>query len=98
VNVAGEASKQGVPLGEAETLVRYAQSLPHLEVCGLMTIAPYADHPEAARPIFGKLRAIRDSLGLEELSMGMSGDFETAVEEGATIVRVGEAIFGRRPS
>ena len=58
-----------------------------------MTIAPYDDDPEVSRPVFQKLRALRDALGLKELSMGMSGDFEVAVEEGATYVRVGSALF-----
>lgn len=94
VNVAGEANKQGVPLGEAEALTRYARSLPHLDVAGLMTIAPYHDDPERSRPVFRTLRELRDTLGLKDLSMGMSGDFEVAVEEGATYVRVGSALFG----
>lgn len=93
VNVAGEASKQGVPLQEAETLVRYAQGLPQLEVAGLMTLAPYSGDPEEARPVFRALRELRDRLALRELSMGMSGDFETAIEEGATYVRIGSALF-----
>jgi pyridoxal phosphate enzyme (YggS family) len=93
VNVAGEASKQGVSPKQALELVRYARSLPHLEVLGLMTMAPYSPDPEAARPHFRALRALRDRLGLKALSMGMSGDFEVAVEEGATHVRVGSAIF-----
>jgi len=93
VNVAGEANKQGVTPKDAEGLVRYAQGLPHLEVAGVMTIAPYADDPEAARPTFRALRALRDRLALRELSMGMSGDFEVAAEEGATYVRVGSALF-----
>lgn len=93
VNVAGEASKQGVRTDEAESIVRYAQGLSHLEVAGLMTIAPYSDDPEASRPVFRTLRELRDRLALSELSMGMSGDFETAIEEGATYVRVGSALF-----
>ncbi len=93
VNVAGEAAKQGVPLNEAAALVRYAQSLPHLKVHGLMTMAPYSANPEDSRPIFRRLRDLRDTLSLKELSMGMSGDFEVAVEEGASLVRVGSAIF-----
>jgi pyridoxal phosphate enzyme (YggS family) len=93
VNVASEASKQGVALQEAETLVRYAQGLPNLEVAGLMTLAPYSDDPEEARPVFRALRELRDRLALRELSMGMSGDFETAIEEGATYVRIGSALF-----
>ncbi len=93
VNIAGEASKQGVGADDAEGLVRYALGLPHLEPVGLMTIAPYSDDPGAARPIFRKLRELRDRLALSELSMGMSGDFETAIEEGATYIRVGSALF-----
>ncbi len=93
VNIAGEASKQGVSPEGAPELVRYAQGLPHLEVLGLMTMAPYSPDPEASRPHFKALRALRDRLGLRALSMGMSGDFEVAVEEGATHVRVGSAIF-----
>ena len=93
VNVAGEASKEGAELSDAEMLVRHAQSLAHVQVAGLMTIAPYSDNPENARPLFRKLRELRDAWGLKELSMGMSGDFEVAVEEGATCVRVGSALF-----
>ncbi len=93
VNVAGEANKQGVSLAEAAALARYAESLPHLELAGVMTIAPYHDDPEAARPVFRTLRNLRDKLALRELSMGMSGDFEVAAEEGATYVRVGSALF-----
>ncbi len=93
VNVAGEANKQGVSLADAEALARYAGSLPHLELAGVMTIAPYSDDPEAARPVFRTLRNLRDKLALTELSMGMSGDFEVAAEEGATYVRVGSALF-----
>jgi len=63
---------------------------------GLMTIAPLAAEPEEVRPVFRKLRELRDSLGLEHLSMGMTDDFEVAVEEGATMLRVGRAIFGER--
>ena len=94
VNLAGESSKQGVATEQAEALVRYAQSLPYLRVQGLMTMAPYSPDPEQARPIFARLRALRDRLGLLELSMGMSGDFEVAIEEGATYMRIGSALFG----
>ena len=93
VNVAGEMNKQGVSPAEAAELARYAQSLPHLDLAGVMTIAPYHDDPEASRPIFRALRNLRDKLALRELSMGMSGDFEVAAEEGATYVRVGSALF-----
>jgi uncharacterized pyridoxal phosphate-containing UPF0001 family protein len=71
--------------------------LPHLDLCGLMTVAPFVDDPETVRPVFRELRRLRDSLGLRELSMGMTDDFETAIEEGATLVRIGRAIFGERP-
>ncbi len=70
--------------------------LPNLEVKGLMTIAPFVKDPEEVSPIFRSLRQLRDSLGLEHLSMGMSDDFEIAVEEGATMVRIGRAIFKER--
>ncbi|MGB0579104.1 MAG: YggS family pyridoxal phosphate-dependent enzyme [Limisphaerales bacterium] len=102
VNVAGEASKFGYGpeqlLKELDQLVE----LPRLELHGLMTIPPYTPDPERSRPYFQRLielqKACEDFLGvpLPELSMGMSGDFEVAVEEGATIVRVGTAIFGER--
>ncbi|MBS3932734.1 MAG: YggS family pyridoxal phosphate-dependent enzyme [Truepera sp.] len=93
VNLAGETSKQGVATEQAEALVRCAQSFPNLCVQGLMTMAPYSPDPEQARPIFARLQALRDRLGLLELSMGMSGDFEVAIEEGATYVRIGSALF-----
>jgi len=70
--------------------------MPRVEVQGLMTIAPFAEEAEKARPCFRRLRELRDTLGLRELSMGMSHDFEVAIEEGATLVRVGTAIFGER--
>jgi uncharacterized pyridoxal phosphate-containing UPF0001 family protein len=62
-----------------------------------MTVAPFVDDPETVRPVFRELRRLRDSLGLRELSMGMTDDFEIAIEEGATLVRIGRAIFGERP-
>ncbi|MHB1132731.1 MAG: YggS family pyridoxal phosphate-dependent enzyme [Chloroflexota bacterium] len=102
VNVAGEASKEGVAPAEALPLLRAALALPGLRPVGLMTIAPLVVDPEAVRPVFRRLRQLRDecaaTLGvpLPELSMGMTGDFEVAVEEGATLVRVGRAIFGER--
>ena len=109
-NVGGEASKFGWPawdetqwealLPDVEAVVAF----PHLEVRGVMTVPPPVDTPEAARPYFRRLRALRDFLARrfpqaswDELSMGMSADFEMAVEEGATIVRVGTAILGPRP-
>jgi pyridoxal phosphate enzyme (YggS family) len=93
VNVAGEESKRGAGLDEADGLVEYSRALPNLEVAGLMAIAPWYDDPERARPAFAGLRRLRDKLGLVDLSMGMSNDFEVAVEEGATMVRVGTALF-----
>jgi hypothetical protein len=72
-------------------------ALPNLDLLGLMTVAPLATDPEAVRPVFRTLRGLRDALALRELSMGMTDDFEVAIEEGATMVRVGRAIFGERP-
>ena len=96
VNVAGEASKYGFVLQDTIAALEHVARLPHLRIKGLMTIAPYADDPEEVRPVFRRLRLMRDSLGLEHLSMGMSHDFEVAIEEGATLVRIGRAIFGER--
>ena len=103
VNVAGESSKFGwVPDQLFESLGAF-HALPRLELHGLMTIAPYATDAEKVRPVFRRLRELRDRcadrLGapLPVLSMGMSGDLEVAIEEGATIVRVGTALFGPRP-
>ena len=102
VNVSGEASKAGVAPEYVESLMRQAAALKHIAVKGLMTMPPYSDNPEDARPYFKRLRELsaqieREKLpavSMSELSMGMSGDFEVAVEEGATMVRVGTAIFG----
>ena len=94
VNVAGEASKHGVAPGDVSALAGRVARMPNIELVGLMTVAPRADDPEDVRPVFRTLREIRDSLGLPELSMGMTDDFEVAVEEGSTLVRVGRAIFG----
>ncbi len=96
VNVAGEASKSGFSPVEVLRAVEAIARLPNIIVKGLMTIAPPTDDPEEVRPIFRRLRELRDSLGLEHLSMGMTDDFEVAVEEGATMVRIGRAIFGER--
>lgn len=96
VNVAGEATKTGFSVDEAPLALRQVAELPNLEVMGLMTIAPLTHNPEEARPIFRRLRLLRDSLGLEHLSMGMTDDFDVAIEEGATMVRIGRAIFGER--
>ncbi len=97
VNAAQEASKFGFAPQEVAPALSSIATLPHLDVLGLMTVAPLSDDPEAVRPIFRALRALRDALGLRELSIGMTNDFETAIEEGATMVRVGRAIFGERP-
>jgi uncharacterized pyridoxal phosphate-containing UPF0001 family protein len=77
--------------------LRSIVDLPNLDVRGLMTVAPQTEQPESVRPVFQRLRELRDELGLRELSMGMTNDFEVAIEEGATMVRVGRAIFGERP-
>jgi pyridoxal phosphate enzyme (YggS family) len=97
VNVSQEASKFGFSMGELPAAVSAISALPHLDVRGLMTVAPLSHDPEAARPFFRQLRDLRDATGLRELSMGMTDDFEVAIEEGATMVRVGRAIFGERP-
>ena len=94
VNSGGEASKSGVSPDELPDLLARLRD-PQLSVEGLMTIPPPGP-PESARPYFRQLRALRDAAGLRELSMGMSDDFEIAIEEGATMVRVGRAIFGAR--
>jgi PLP dependent protein len=99
VNVAGEAEKSGVPSADAETLIREVASLAHVALGGLMTIPPFPERPEDSRGHFRALaelaESIRRATGLElpDLSMGMSRDFEIAIEEGATLVRVGTAIF-----
>ncbi len=105
VNLAGEASKSGTAPETAQELLSEISKMPHLRVLGLMTMPPWFDDPERVRPYFRALRELRDRLrrlrlvegDLPELSMGMTGDFEVAVAEGATLVRIGTAIFGRRP-
>ena len=104
VNVSGEASKSGVSEAEAVRLVAEIAKLSHLSLEGLMTMPPFFDQPEKARPYFRALRRLRDEIqqrnlpgvDLRELSMGMTGDFEVAIAEGATLVRIGTAIFGER--
>jgi len=96
VNVSGEATKGGFSIVETEAAVKAIKQLPNLKVLGLMTVAPFVADPEEVRPVFRKLRELRDLLGLEHLSMGMTDDFEVAVEEGATMLRIGRAIFGER--
>lgn len=105
VDLAGEATKHGAPPATAREIFEAASSCRSARLVGLMLLPPLADRPEDARPWFRRLRELRDTLEadgvprpmLRELSMGMSGDFEVAIEEGATIVRVGRAIFGARP-
>lgn len=101
VNVGGEAQKNGAPEEEVRPLLETASRLPHIAVEGLMAIPPFLSDPEAVRPFFRRLRVLRDELAREgfslpDLSMGMTHDFEVAIEEGATLVRVGTAIFGPR--
>ncbi len=104
VNLGGEASKSGCAEADVPLLLEAACSLPHLAVEGFMTIPPYREDPAEVRPYFRRLRQIRDEMAgrfggklpLRELSMGMSHDFDVAIQEGATLVRVGTAIFGAR--
>lgn len=104
VNIAGEATKSGVEPEEAPALVRAAASLEGLRIRGLMCMAPLVEDQEEARPYFRRLRRLAREIEaqhisgatMEDLSMGMSNDFEVAVEEGATMVRIGTAIFGAR--
>ncbi len=96
VNVAGEAQKHGVTPDEVGDLLAAAARCPEIQVSGLMTVAPHVPDPEQVRPVFRGLRRLAEAHGLRGLSMGMTGDFEVAIEEGATAVRVGRAIFGER--
>jgi pyridoxal phosphate enzyme (YggS family) len=104
VNLSGESSKSGTTENGAIQLVKDCSLLPNIKVQGLMTMPPFFDNPEAARPYFAELRGLSQTISAEqipgvemrELSMGMSGDFEAAIQEGATLVRVGTAIFGER--
>lgn len=101
VNVSGESSKHGLSPSAVGEMLRAAGRLERLRIVGLMTMAPYSEDPEQARPVFAALRELKESLQegmpqnveLKHLSMGMSGDFEVAIEEGADIVRVGTALF-----
>jgi len=104
VNVSGESTKSGTTAAEATALVREISTLSHLRVRGLMTMPPFYDEPELARPFFRELQELGETISREnipgvsmkELSMGMSGDFDVAIQEGATLVRIGTAIFGER--
>lgn len=105
VNLSGEPQKSGIPEDQVEALASAIRGLPSLRLKGLMTMPPFFDDPDRARPYFARLRELRDRLmsqailapDMNELSMGMTGDFEVAVEEGATLVRIGTALFGPRP-
>lgn len=104
VNVSGEDTKFGLEGIETEQLVRDIAKLPHVRIKGLMTIAPFTENPESNRPYFKKLKQLCvdikskniDNVSMDVLSMGMTGDYEVAIEEGATMVRVGTGIFGER--
>jgi pyridoxal phosphate enzyme (YggS family) len=104
VNISGELTKSGTTEAETLQLARDVSLLPHVRVKGLMTMPPFFDDPEAARPFFAALHRLSQIIAaenipgviMEELSMGMSGDFEAAIQEGATLVRVGTSIFGTR--
>jgi pyridoxal phosphate enzyme (YggS family) len=104
VNISREATKSGATREAARELVEALGRLPHLQVRGLMTMPPFFDQPERARPYFAALRELRDRIReaappgvvMAHLSMGMTGDFEAAIAEGATLVRIGTAIFGQR--
>ena len=104
VNVSGEETKSGIDTEQAVSLVRRIASLENLTICGLMTMPPYFNAPDRVRPYFRALRSLQrfirqeaiPNVDMTELSMGMTGDFEAAVQEGATLVRIGTAIFGAR--
>jgi pyridoxal phosphate enzyme (YggS family) len=98
VNIAAEPSKSGFLLDELPSALEAIRSLPRLDVRGLMTVAPITRRPEDVRPVFAMLRREAERAGLVGLSMGMSDDFAVAVEEGATHVRIGRALFGERPA
>jgi pyridoxal phosphate enzyme (YggS family) len=104
LNLGAEETKSGSPPELVETLASSALACPHLEVRGLMAVPPFTEDPEGARPYFKRLKEIRDRLAdrfgkpFSELSMGMSHDFEVAVEEGSTEVRLGTVLFGPRPA
>lgn len=102
INIGNEESKSGFSPEEVPKALSRMAGLEYIRIEGLMAIPPYSGNPEEVRPYFRMMRRLRDSLrenhpGIRELSMGMSSDFEVAVEEGATMVRVGSAIFGQRP-
>lgn len=101
INISGEATKYGIAPSELPDFLDELREMKGIKVCGLMTIAPYCEDPEEVRPVFRRLRELKEDLmqerpwlELRHLSMGMSNDFEVAVEEGATLVRIGSALFG----
>ena len=104
VNISGEETKSGIAADETTTLIQEISQMKNLSVQGLMTMPPYFYQPEKVRPFFAALRKLRDEIdsrrvpnvSMAELSMGMTGDFEVAIQEGATLVRIGTAIFGER--
>jgi pyridoxal phosphate enzyme (YggS family) len=104
VNISGEATKSGIETEQAVALVHQMAHLNNLSICGLMTMPPYFNAPEKVRPYFRALKDLHDlirteairNVSMAELSMGMTGDFEAAIQEGATLVRIGTAIFGER--
>jgi PLP dependent protein len=104
VNLSREPQKSGIAEAEVDRLAEFVRELPGLRLRGLMTMPPFFDDPDRARPYFARLRELREGLqtsgvftpDMNELSMGMTGDFEVAVEEGATLVRIGTALFGHR--
>jgi PLP dependent protein len=96
VKLSPEQAKSGAAPEELPQLVQDVRACPNLQLLGLMTMPPWSDDPEASRPCFRRLRELAEQLGLAQLSMGMSHDFETAIEEGATCIRVGTALFGKR--
>ncbi|HEV2277828.1 MAG TPA: YggS family pyridoxal phosphate-dependent enzyme [Acidobacteriaceae bacterium] len=104
IKLSDEPTKTGLDPAHLRPLLDHLAALPHLSLGGLMTIAPFDDNPESARACFRRLRTLRESLtrdypalDFRELSMGMSGDFEVAIEEGSTLIRIGTALFGARP-
>jgi pyridoxal phosphate enzyme (YggS family) len=96
VNVSGEESKYGLAPEEVAPALANVRELSNIDVQGLMTVAPLVDNPERVRPVFRRLRELAEELDLPQLSMGMTDDFEVAIEEGATMIRIGRAIFGPR--
>jgi len=104
VNISGEDSKSGMEPGAVIPFVEEMEKRPHLKIMGLMTMAPFVSDPEAARPVFKKAKILYDSIAdmdyahvdMRYLSMGMSNDYEVAIEEGSTMVRIGRALFGER--